>query len=179
MSFDKIFSRKIGFNFLLNGFLANFRGEIGNSRRFSARASFLILFLVLFLASCSAKSLPVKNLSIEKSDGTFVEVKAEIAEKEEERSRGFMFRKNIPDGTGMLFVFENDQILSFWMKNTPHPLSIAYIDYKGKIRDIFDMTPYSEATIVSTVSVRYALEVPQGWFEKSGVKKGDFLKLDF
>lgn len=177
MSFDKLFRGKIGFNSFLNGFLADFRGCV--SRRFFAHASFLIVFSVLILSSCLAKSLPVKNLKIEKSDGTFVEVKAEIAEKEEERSRGFMFRKNIPDGTGMLFVFENDQILSFWMKNTPHPLSIAYIDYKGKIRDIFDMTPYSEATIVSTVSVRYALEVPQGWFEKVGVKKGDFLKLDF
>ncbi|MDY2843655.1 MAG: DUF192 domain-containing protein [Treponema sp.] len=176
MSFDKLFRGKIDFNSFLNGLLADFRG--GVSRRFFSHASFLILFSVLILSSCSAKSLPVKNLRIEKSDGTFVEVKAEIAEKEEERSRGFMFRKNIPDGTGMLFVFENDQILSFWMKNTPHPLSIAYIDYKGKIRDIFDMTPYSEATIVSTVSVRYALEVPQGWFEKSGIKKGDFLELD-
>ena len=177
MSFDKLFRGKIGFNSFLNGLLADFRG--GVSRRFSARASFLIVFSVLILASCSAKSLPVKNLTIEKSDGTFVEVKAEIAEKEEERNRGFMFRKNIPGGTGMLFVFESDQILSFWMKNTPHPLSIAYIDYKGKLRDIFDMTPYSEATIVSTVSVRYSLELPQGWFEKAGVKKGDLLRLDF
>lgn len=182
MSFDKLFREKIGFDFFLkflNGFFADFRGGIGISRKFFARFSFLILFSVFILASCSAKSLPVKNLAIEKGDGTFVDVKAEIAEKEDERNRGFMFRKNIPDGTGMLFVFENDQILSFWMKNTPHPLSIAYIDYKGQIRDIFDMTPYSEATIVSTVSVRYALEVPQGWFEKAGVKKGDFLKLNF
>ena len=104
---------------------------------------------------------------------------AEIAEKPEERNFGFMERKTIPDGTGMLFVFEKDQILSFWMKNTPHPLSIAYIDSKGKIRDIFDMTPYSLASVVSTVSVRYALEVPQGWFDKVGIKKGDIVSLDF
>ena len=77
----------------------------------------------------------------------------------------------------MLFVFEYDQVLSFWMKNTPHPLSIAYIDSKGVIRDIFDMTPYSLNSVVSTVSVRYALEVPQGWFEKTGIKAGDKLEL--
>ena len=59
------------------------------------------------------------------------------------------------------------------MKNTPHPLSIAYIDSRGKIRNIYDMTPFSLASVVSTVSVRYALEVPQGWFEKVGVKVGD------
>ena len=48
-----------------------------------------------------------------------------------------MNRKNIPDGTGMLFVFEYDQILSFWMKNTPTPFSIAFITKDGKIKDIF------------------------------------------
>ena len=84
-----------------------------------------------------------------------------------------MERKTIPDGTGMLFVFESDRILSFWMKNTPTPLSIAYIDSSGKIRDIFDMKPFSLSETVSTVSVRYALEVPQGWFEKVGIKVGD------
>lgn len=141
---------------------------------------FAICFLsILILSSCGAKSLPVKNLKITKADGTAVEVKAEIAKSPEERNRGFMFRKRIPDGTGMLFIFENDQILRFWMKNTPHPLSIAYIDYKGQIRDIFDMTPFSESEITSTASVRYALEVPQGWYEKAGVKKGDFLELEF
>ena len=88
-----------------------------------------------------------------------------------------MERKRIPDGTGMIFVFEQDQFLSFWMKNTPHPLSIAYIDSTGKIRDIFDMKPFSLASIISTSSVRYALEVPQGWFDKNGIKKGDYVNL--
>lgn len=141
---------------------------------------FAICFIsILILSSCGAKSLPVKKLKITKAGGEVVEVKAEIAKRPEERNRGFMFRKKIPYGSGMLFIFENDQILRFWMKNTPHPLSIAYIDYKGEIRDIFDMTPFSEAEITSTVSVRYALEVPQGWYEKAGVKKGDFLEMEF
>ncbi len=136
--------------------------------------------LLLCLLSCKANTkLPVKNITITTLDGKQLSVKAEIAEKPEERNFGFMERKNIPDGTGMLFIFEKDQILSFWMKNTPHPLSIAYIDSKGKIRDIFDMTPFSEASIVSTVSVRYALEVPQGWYDKVGIKKGDIVSLDF
>lgn len=84
-----------------------------------------------------------------------------------------MEREDIPDGTGMLFVFDRDQRLSFWMKNTPHPLSIAFIDSRGTIRDIFDMKPYSIASTVSSVSCRYALEVPQGWFKKAGVSVGD------
>ena len=90
---------------------------------------------------------------------------------------GFMERTSIPAGTGMLFVFDRDQILSFWMKNTPTPLSIAYIDSSGRIRNIFDMTPYSLASVVSTTSCRYALEVPQGWFSEVGVKVGDKVDL--
>lgn len=140
------------------------------------KALLLFLFSILVF-SCSASSLPVKKLQIKKADGSVVVVKAEIASTDSERNHGFMFRRNIPDGTGMLFVYDYDHIMYFWMKNTPHPLSIAYIDYKGEIKNIFDMTPYSEASLASTVSVRYALEVPQGWFEKVGVKTGDFLDL--
>lgn len=136
-----------------------------------------LLFACISLASCKSKKLPVKDIKIVRQDGTEFTVKAEIAEKPEDRNHGFMGRKTIPDGTGMLFVFEKDQILSFWMKNTPHPLSIAYIDSKGKIRNIFDMTPYSTASIVSTVSVRYALEVPQGWYKKNGITEGDTVIL--
>jgi uncharacterized membrane protein (UPF0127 family) len=132
-----------------------------------------ILLLLTTLLSCKSQKLPVKDVKIIRQDGTEYIVKAEIAVKTEDRNHGFMERKNIPDGTGMLFVFERDQLLSFWMKNTPHPLSIAYIDSKGKIRNIFDMNPYSTDSIKSTVSVRYALEVPQGWYKKNGITEGD------
>ena len=113
------------------------------------------------------------------SEGKEIVVKAEIASTFDERKNGFMFRQKIPDGTGMLFIFEEEQILDFWMKNTPHPLSIAYIDKNGKIRDILDMTPYSLANITSSTEVLYALEVPQGWYGKVNVKVGDKLKLNF
>ena len=134
---------------------------------------FSIMLILSPLLSCKSKKLPVKDIKIIRHDGTEFIVEAEIAEKTEDRNHGYMERKVIPDGTGMLFVFKKDQILSFWMKNTPHPLSIAYIDSKGKIRDIYDMKPYSLASVVSTVSVRYALEVPQGWYKKNGITTGD------
>ena len=135
----------------------------------------IIATLLLFtqFLSCKTKKLPVQTIKIIRQDGREFSVEAEMAIKAEDRNHGYMERKNIPDGTGMLFVFEKDQILSFWMKNTPHPLSIAYIDSKGKIRNIYDMTPYSLSSIVSTVSVRYALEVPQGWYKKNGITEGD------
>lgn len=141
-----------------------------------------ILTCLLFtftLISCSAKKLPVRIITITRADGSTITVEAELAIKPEERNFGFMERKKIPDGTGMLFIFESDQILSFWMKNTPHPLSIAYIDSKGVIKNIYDMTPFSLSSISSTVSVRYALEVPQGWFKKNNIQEGDSISLDF
>ena len=96
----------------------------------------LSLTSIFMMISCKEKpnsNLEVKNLTINKADGSSVTVKAEIADTDESRQFGFMEREKIPDGTGMLFVFDRDQVLSFWMKNTPHPLSIAYIDSRGKI----------------------------------------------
>ncbi len=132
----------------------------------------------VFISCTSAKKLPVKDYSITRADGKIITVAAEVADTFETRQHGFMEREKIPDGTGMMFIFDRDQILSFWMKNTPHPLSIAYIDSKGRIRDIFDMKPYNLSSVVSTVSVRYALEVPQGWFEKMGIKVGDTVNMN-
>lgn len=139
------------------------------------RAFFIaaVCLIACAVASCKPQKLPVKTVTIRTAAGHDITVAAELAVTDEQRQRGFMERRTIPDGTGMLFVFENDQMLRFWMKDTPHPLSIAYIDRDGTIRDIFDMTPFSLAPVVSTVSVRYALEVPQGWFEKVGIRTGD------
>lgn len=138
-----------------------------------------ITTILLLFISCSAKhfDLPVYELELQTSSGDSVVVHSEIAKTEEERNYGFMNRKDIPDGTGMLFIFETDRKLSFWMKDTPHPLSIAYIDSSGIIQDIFDMTPYSLAPIQSSRSVRFALEVPQGYFEKVGISEGDTVNI--
>ena len=121
----------------------------------------LCLFVIIFSVSCDNKELK----------------KIEIADTPMSRERGYMEREVIPFGTGMLFVFEKSQLLSFWMKNTPHPLSIAFIDSKGIIQNIYDMTPYSESNWSSTTFVKYALEVPQGWFDQTGVKVGDKVLL--
>ena len=144
------------------------------------KLKFYKLILCLFLLcsfSCEGKKLETKDLLLTNSEGTRITINTELAKTEAEQSYGFMNRKNIPEGTGMLFIFTEDKIASFWMKNTPTPLSIAYIDYSGRIKDIFDMTPFSLSPVVSTGYVRYALEVPQGWFSKVGITVGDYLDL--
>lgn len=137
----------------------------------------LLATSVVTLGSCNNSTLEKRELSITKKNGEIVTLTAEIAKTEEEKAKGYMERENIPEGTGMLFVFKTDKILAFWMKDTPTPLSIAYIDSKGKIRDIFDMEPYSLTGIYSSVSARYALEVPQGWFEKMGIRENDVVTI--
>ncbi len=127
---------------------------------------------ILTLAACAASEgnppLRTERLSIGPA-----EVTAEIARTPRERELGLMFRKELADGKGMLFVFDADERLSFWMKNTLVPLSIAYISSDGTIREILDMEPRSLAPVPSQYSVRYALEVPQGWFSRAGVRVGD------
>ena len=136
------------------------------------RLSILLLAVgALSLSACAHKGNPTlrrETLSV----GSAV-VSAEIASSPKERELGLMFRRKLDDGKGMLFVFETDDHLTFWMKNTLLPLSIAYIAYDGTIREILDMEPQSLAPVPSQYSVRFALEVPQGWFSRAGVRVGD------
>ena len=78
----------------------------------------------------------------------------------------------------MLFVFSKDQVLSFWMRNTYLPLSIAYLDASGEIVDIQDMQPLDETAHPSAKPARYALEVNQGWFKRHSVLVGQQIRLD-
>jgi uncharacterized membrane protein (UPF0127 family) len=152
-------------------------------RTMTATGRGLCLALILALAcSCASKaqdptSRPNPTLrKVRLSVGSAM-IAAEIAETEDERARGLMYRKSLPDGEGMLFVFETDQILSFWMKNTILPLTLAYLSSDGRIVQILDLEPRSLAPRSSERSVRYALEVPRGWFERAGVSVGDKVEI--
>lgn len=101
----------------------------------------------------------------------------EIARTPEERQKGLMHREELQQDRGMLFVFEYDRKLSFWMKNTRIPLDIAYIAKDGTIKEIHRMKPLSEKPVPSSHSVRYALEVPAGTFEELGIAPGQRLDL--
>ncbi|HBG36582.1 MAG TPA: hypothetical protein DDW88_05900, partial [Treponema sp.] len=81
----------------------------------------LLLFLLFSLSffSCEGETLPIHDLEIKKANGDTLLLKAEIAIKEEDQMKGLMFRKSVPDGTAMLFVFDKDKIARFWMKDTP------------------------------------------------------------
>jgi uncharacterized membrane protein (UPF0127 family) len=101
----------------------------------------------------------------------------EIADSAEKRAQGLMFRKTLANDRGMLFVFEREEPLGFWMKNTLIPLAIGYFDREKKLLDVHEMTPAvaGEAmpkTYHSARPAMYALEVPKGWYTHNKVLPG-------
>jgi uncharacterized membrane protein (UPF0127 family) len=149
----------------------------GEKKKFTPLCSIAYLFICFCFVSCNAKTLLVRELPIEREGQPVAVIKAEIAVTDEERASGLMNRKELPDGNGMLFVYDRDQVMSFWMKNTYIPLSIAFITSDGRIIEIKDMYPHDETSVISSRSVRYALEVPQSWFSRVGVMLGDIINV--
>jgi uncharacterized membrane protein (UPF0127 family) len=99
-------------------------------------------------------------------------VLAEVAATADERAEGLMYRDAVPDGTGMLFVFEDSRPRAFWMANTYVALDIAYMDPSYRIVDIVAMEPLDMDTYPSRAPAMFALEVRQGWFAEHGITVG-------
>lgn len=99
-------------------------------------------------------------------------VVAEVAATADERAQGLMYREEVPDGTGMLFVFQDSQPRSFWMANTYVPLDIAYMDPSYRVVDIVAMEPLVTESYPSDAPAMFALEVRQGWFAAQGIGVG-------
>ncbi len=120
-------------------------------------------------------------VTISTSSGQDVRVDAKVAETSSERQRGLMEVPDLPDGSGMLFVFANQRSGGFWMYNTLVPLDIAYAGPDGEIGAILAMDPCTSTSSSDCPSydpdIAYsaALEVPQGWFADQDVTTGDTL----
>ena len=104
-----------------------------------------------------------------------VSVFVEISDTESKRQQGLMGRRYLSQGTGMLFIFPEEQGLGFWMKDTMIPLSIAFISKSGQILNIEEMYPYDLNTVKSQGDALCALEVPSGWFKRNGIHSGDIV----
>jgi hypothetical protein len=109
------------------------------------------------------------------ASGGSVEVEVEVADDMDEMQKGLMGRTALAEDAGMLFVYPEERELSFWMKDTLIPLSIAFIDAEGRIVDIQDMKALDDRPphYTSAEPARYALEVNEGFFDERGVEVGD------
>jgi len=139
------------------------------------KSAVILVALCQFGVSWSAartppqETLPTVTLRI----GTAA-VEAEVADEVDERTAGLMGRKELAEGKGMLFVFREPQAMNFWMRDTLVPLSIAYINAAGVIREIHELKPLDETAARSAFrDLVYALEVPQGWFGRNKILPGD------
>ncbi|MES2188222.1 MAG: DUF192 domain-containing protein [Pseudomonadota bacterium] len=99
-------------------------------------------------------------------------IDAQVAQTMQQREVGLMFRAEMPQQEGMLFVFEQPAVQCFWMKNTILPLTAAFVTDNGTIANLADMKPQTEDSHCSTKPVRYVLEMNKGWFAKKGLKAG-------
>src|SRR5919202_3654913 len=136
-----------------------------------------ILATVLLSLAAQAQeqqqSAPGATVSITNTAGQRVDIPVEIADTPAEQETGLMGRSALAPNAGMLFVFGQDQPLSFWMKDTLIPLSIAFMDSQGRIVDIQDMQPLDQTPHDSAAPAKYALEVNQGFFAAQGIQVGD------
>ncbi len=129
-------------------------------------------------AASQASSPATGTVRIASGDGS-VEVEVEVADDTDEMTRGLMGRTALAEDAGMLFVYPNERELSFWMRDTLIPLSIAFMDAEGRIVDIQDMKAMDDEPphYTSAEPARYALEVNEGFFAERGVEVGDMARL--
>ncbi len=99
-------------------------------------------------------------------------VTAEVADSPAEREAGLMHRAELPDDHGMLFVYPDERGRGFWMKNTPSPLSIAFVSASGRVVHTAEMKPLDETIVPSQYPAMYALEMRRGWFTAHAVGPG-------
>jgi uncharacterized membrane protein (UPF0127 family) len=128
------------------------------------------LATLLLVAACAGSSGPVARIA---SPGGTVEVALEVADTPERQQRGLMYRQALPEGHGMLFVFDDDDDRTFWMKNTLIPLDMLFIAADGRVVGIHaEATPLSTASIGVGTPSRFVLEVPGGWAARHGIAPG-------
>lgn len=140
---------------------------------FQSTARWIVAVCLTVTASVStaAEAMPVITLSA----GMHL-IKAEVAATEKQRAQGLMHREKLGPNAGMVFVFGAPARVCMWMKNTPLPLSVAFLDRKGVVLNIADMHPNTTTSHCSNHPAHYALEMDQGWFAKKGIKPGSVVK---
>jgi uncharacterized membrane protein (UPF0127 family) len=140
-----------------------------NRRRLVRALAALTVFAAPFLTSPVAQAADKMVVLGLKS----FRVQAEIADRPATRARGLMYREFLADNHGMLFVFDSPSRQCLWIKNTPLPLSVAFIKADGRIANIAQMQPQTETIHCASEDVLYALEMTQGWFWSRAIKPGD------
>ena len=141
--------------------------------RIACAALFVAVAACLFATTPTARSAEQQTLEIASKTGVHV-FAVELAVTDEERARGLMYRRSVPESYGMLFDFKRDQEVTMWMRNTYVSLDMIFIQSDGRIRRIAENTETeSDKIIPSGGPVRAVLEVMAGTARKLGIEPGD------
>ena len=109
---------------------------------------------------------------------TIRKIDVEVADNDDERAQGLMYRKSMDDNKGMLFIFRNEEEQSFWMKNTVIALDIMFVNANKEIVKIHkNTTPFSEKSLPSEKPATYVVEVNGGFSDKYGIREGDYINF--
>jgi uncharacterized membrane protein (UPF0127 family) len=133
---------------------------------------FLSFVCTLFSGCLVAQELPQTTLQRTLLTMGMHQIDTQLALTPEQHTIGLMFRKEMPQHEGMLFVFAQASKQCFWMKNTTIALTAAFVTDEGVITNLEDMKPNTTDSHCSTRPVRFVLEMNQGWFAKRGFKAG-------
>ena len=128
------------------------------------------------LAQTSIPSTPQMNLPRVQLQAGLYRIHAQVASTPQEQEVGLMFRQDMPESEGMLFVFQQAKPYCFWMKNTELDLSAAFIDDQGRIVNMVEMQAQTTQSHCAQAPVRYVLEMNKGWFAKRHMGAGFALK---
>ncbi|MEO0637792.1 MAG: DUF192 domain-containing protein [Pseudomonadota bacterium] len=141
-------------------------------KRSRVPAAFLFSLFLAFSASSQA-IFHEAPLTVETREGD-VSFQIEVADDPDERSRGLMFRRSMPEDAGMLFVHDAPREITMWMKNTYIPLDMIFIGAEGKVVSVAaDTIPHSLSVISSRVDARYVLELNAGMAKRHAIRPGD------
>ncbi len=142
---------------------------------------FLVVLLISPILFSTEKKINFEKQTL-KLSGQILTI--EIADDDSKRQQGLMFREKLPEGTGMLFIFEDEAPRSFWMKNTFIDLDIGFFDENEKLIDMQTMTAAKSVMderpppYPSNGPAKYALELPKGWFQKHKTKLGEHFVVE-
>jgi uncharacterized membrane protein (UPF0127 family) len=142
----------------------------------------VLLSFGLVICISSSQAAPEQLALAQAQSPSTLEVKGfriqvEVARTPEARAKGLMGRTSLEPDSGMLFIFDAPERICMWMRNTPLPLTVAFLNDSGEVINLADMQPRSDTVHCAQADARFALEMTQGWFQNRGIGAKDRVRL--
>lgn len=155
---------------------------IDSKKPFYLISAVIVLFLFSIILYQQYQKISVKNQVVIYTGAGQVKINVERADTPEKLASGLMNRPSLGKFSGMLFIFPDEKIREFWMKNTLIPLEIMFIDTKGRVNEITEMAPcpidsQTCPAYISKSPARFAIEVNTGFSEQARIVEGDILEI--